>query len=419
MRISLMVAAVALVAVIFVFFPREEEEPEATAQWFKGNTHTHSLWSDGNDFPEMIAAFYKNNDYDFLVLSDHNLLSRGDKWMSVREVEKRRRLPRHSTLEKYLAAFGDSWVELRGEGETREVRLKTLAEIRPRFEEPGEFLFIEGEEISDSHAGKPVHLNAINLDEVIKPQGGGSIRETMRNNLLAVQEQEERLQRPILAHLNHPNFRWSVSAEDLAHVVEEDFFEVYNGHPVINHLGDDDRAGDEKIWDIANTIRLAELGASPLFGVATDDSHTYHGGEVKPGRGWVMVRAETLSAGALIEAMREGDFYASTGVTLTSLERDQEAGEFRFEIEAVDGVTFTTQIIGTRRGNEDDPAQVGEVLETVEGTEVSFALSGDLLYARATITSSEPHERPSFKGQRKQAWTQPVWREPEGAVARK
>lgn len=25
-----------------------------TRAWFKGNTHTHSLWSDGNDFPEMI-----------------------------------------------------------------------------------------------------------------------------------------------------------------------------------------------------------------------------------------------------------------------------------------------------------------------------------------------------------------------------
>ncbi|RYF95469.1 MAG: histidinol-phosphatase, partial [Chitinophagaceae bacterium] len=23
-------------------------------KWYKGNTHTHSLWSDGNDFPEMI-----------------------------------------------------------------------------------------------------------------------------------------------------------------------------------------------------------------------------------------------------------------------------------------------------------------------------------------------------------------------------
>ena len=33
------------------------------SSWFKGNTHTHSLWSDGNDFPEMIATYYKNEGY--------------------------------------------------------------------------------------------------------------------------------------------------------------------------------------------------------------------------------------------------------------------------------------------------------------------------------------------------------------------
>ncbi len=23
--------------------------------WYKGNTHTHTLWSDGNDFPDMVT----------------------------------------------------------------------------------------------------------------------------------------------------------------------------------------------------------------------------------------------------------------------------------------------------------------------------------------------------------------------------
>ena len=32
---------------------------------------------------------------------------------------------------------------------------------------------------------------------------------------------------------------WSITAEDIAHVLEETFFEVYNGHPMINHLGDE------------------------------------------------------------------------------------------------------------------------------------------------------------------------------------
>ncbi len=28
------------------------------ARWFKGNTHVHSRWSDGRDFPEMVADWY-------------------------------------------------------------------------------------------------------------------------------------------------------------------------------------------------------------------------------------------------------------------------------------------------------------------------------------------------------------------------
>lgn len=37
----------------------------AKARYFKGNLHTHSLWSDGDDFPEMIADWYKTKGYDF------------------------------------------------------------------------------------------------------------------------------------------------------------------------------------------------------------------------------------------------------------------------------------------------------------------------------------------------------------------
>ena len=51
-------------------------------QWYKGNMHTHSLWSDGNDFPEMICDWYKSRGYHFLTLSDHNILSQGEKWIS-------------------------------------------------------------------------------------------------------------------------------------------------------------------------------------------------------------------------------------------------------------------------------------------------------------------------------------------------
>lgn len=384
--------------------------PARESHWFKGNTHTHSLWSDGNDFPEMIARFYKEEGYQFLVLSDHNRLSRGEKWLTVAEVERRRKGAGASTLSKYLAAYGAAGVERKGEGEAQQVRLKTLEEIRPEFEEAGKFLFVEGEEITDHFEQKQVHINALNLDETIAPQHGDSLRATMQNNLRAVREQEKRLQRPILAHLNHPNYRWSITAEDLAHVVEEQFFEVFNGASGAHVIGDKTHPGTEKIWDIANTIRMAELDQDPLYGLATDDAHSYHGGRMKPGRGWIVVRAEKLQASNLIQAMRAGDFYASTGVHLKKLSYDRASRKLSIEIDPVEGEQYNTCIFGTRRGNENDLGKVGEVLATVRGTKVSYLLPEDVWYIRATITSDAAHPVASYPGQVKQAWTQPVWK---------
>src|SRR5687768_9042704 len=53
------------------------------ARWWKGNLHTHTLWSDGDDFPEMVAEWYRTRDYNFLALSDHNVLSQGIRWMKA------------------------------------------------------------------------------------------------------------------------------------------------------------------------------------------------------------------------------------------------------------------------------------------------------------------------------------------------
>ncbi|MFT4550202.1 MAG: hypothetical protein ACI8XO_001438 [Verrucomicrobiales bacterium] len=380
--------------------------------WFKGNTHTHSLWSDGNDFPDMIADWYKSRGYHFLVLSDHNTLSRGERWMRVADIERRKRGLGPTALGKYTKRFGADWVELRKGAKGEEVRLKTLEEVRDQLEEEGKFLMIEGEEITDKFGKLQVHTNAINLAEPIKAQHGKSLRETMRNNLIAVQEQAERLERPIFAHLNHPNFQWSITAEDIAHVLEERYFEVYNGHPGINHLGSEARGrpGDEKIWDIANTLRLSELDGELLYGVATDDSHTYHGGDVKPGRGWIMVHAEKLEADTLVRAVQSADFYASTGVTLKKISFDPKTNLLEIEIDGGDEGTpkITTEIIGTLRGDEGDPAKVGKVLATYNTKSIRHQLSGKEWYVRATITIDQPHPNPSFKEQKLKAWTQPV-----------
>ena len=412
------------VAMLTVNTGLAHDDDAGERSWFKGNLHTHSLWSDGNDYPEMIVAWYVDHDYDFLGLSDHNILSRGEKWVPEDLGARRGAI---DGLKRYRARFGEEWVESREKDGKTEIRLKALDEFRGLFEKPGKFLLIQAEEITDHFESHPIHVNATNLAELIRPQGGNSIRDTIRNNLIAVQRQSQRLDRPILAHLNHPNYGYAVSAEDMAAVVQEKFFEVYNGHPGVNHAGDERHIGMERMWDVANTIRLAEMKQPPLYGLATDDSHNYFGNRgSSPGRGWVMVRAAELKPEPIIHALEDGDFYASSGVTLESLQFDAESRTLSLAVAAEDGVEYVTKFVGTPvdydktskpvldKDGKEIPARrrysadVGKVLKRVAGPTASYQLTGRELYVRAVVHSTKKHGNASFKDQHEQAWTQPV-----------
>ncbi|MFN3193571.1 MAG: hypothetical protein ACE361_23870 [Aureliella sp.] len=393
--------------------------PNPSLKWWKGNLHTHSLWSDGDDFPEMIAEWYRTHGYHFLALSDHNTLSQGIKWMGIQEISKR---GGSNALEKYRKRFGEDWVETQGEGDELRVRLKPLDEFRYLVEERGRFIMIPGEEVSDRAEGRPVHMNATNLLEKIAPVGGETVREAMANNLRLVKEQEKKLGRKIMMHLNHPNFGWAVTAEDLAAVYEERFYEVYNGHPGVNHLGDAERPSVERIWDLANTLRLT-TGGPLLYGIGTDDSHDYHGQPGShTGRGWVMVRSKYLTPEHLISALRRGDFYASSGVYLRDVQHRSEEGKLIVDVEPQGDEQFKIQFIGTvisdqaksstaadvAEANELQGIAIGKVLAEVDGTSGAYRFEGNELYVRAVVTSSASADDPSFEDQKKQAWTQPV-----------
>jgi len=376
-------------------------------QWYKGNTHTHSLWSDGDAAPELVAQWYKSNDYHFLVLTDHDILSEGEQWYEISNEPRSRLTDEH--VGDLQARFGGVWVVIRDGEESREMKLKTLTELRERFEVPGEFIFIQGEEISDSFGGKPLHFNALNLAEFIPQQRGESLLETISRNIEAVVEQERRLGRPILVHINHPNWRWAITAEELAVTEGTNLFEVYNGSTGCNNFGDELHPGMDRVWDIALTMRLTRLGLGPLFGIATDDTHnyfTFSPAYSNPGRGWVVVRAPALTPEAIVEAMRRGDFYSSTGVELKDIRYSRS--RYFLDIEEEEGVTYTTRFIGTRM-IDDQPGEVGEVfLETTDNPAV-YRLRGDELYVRAKVISSrmqsnqaEGEEAPQY------AWLQPL-----------
>lgn len=400
-----------------------DTESEVANRWWKGNLHTHSLWSDGNDFPESIVDWYATRDYNFLAISDHNTLHAGEKWVTINPGTDRR-----VAFDRYLERFGDDWVSWEPlAGDTIRVQLKTLDEYRPRFERPGEFILIQGEEITDRFEQKPLHVNATNLERQIEPHGGTSVADVLQNNINAVLQQREETGRPMFPHVNHPNFGWAVTVEDLMALEGERFFEVYNGHPLVHNEGDHEHPSVERMWDILLATRISE-GRPIMFGLATDDSHnyvTFETGSANPGRGWIMVRAPELTAESLIDAMEQGDFYASNGVVLRDVRREGEV--VRVEIEPEEGVTYTTQFIGTRQGYDphSEPAvsaegntlsrrysdDIGQVLAEVEGPTAEYRFRGDELYVRAKVISSKPKENPYHEGEVETAWTQPFLRE--------
>jgi len=135
----------------------------AAKQWFKGNLHTHSLWSDGDDFPEMIADWYATRGYHFLALTDHNVMGTEIRWMKYAEIERRGGV---EALGKYKTRFGEDWVQERGTpgAEDHEIALRPLLQFRSKLEQAEKFLLIPGEEISDAVGRLPIHLNATNLE---------------------------------------------------------------------------------------------------------------------------------------------------------------------------------------------------------------------------------------------------------------
>lgn len=417
-----------LVFVLAVWFQPQEKAarpaPPASnlPKFWKGNLHTHSLWSDGDDFPEMIADWYKTKGYHFLALTEHNRLAEGIRWIQADGTPVR-----EQAMAKYRKRFGDSWVERRSQKGKAEVRLKPLSEYRSLFDESGKFLMIPAEEITHAYAKAPVHINAINVRDVIKPLDGPNVGETISVNLRNVNEIRERNGQKMIAFLNHPNFGWGVRGEDMLLTEQLRFFEVFNGHPGVRNYGDPQHASCERLWDIILALRLGQHGLPLIYGLATDDSHGYHAwgvGKVNPGRGWVMVRAPHLSAEALITALEAGDFYSSSGVMLQDIAKVDQ--EYQIKIQAEPGVTYKTEFIATLKGTKFDSqpvvdpegkelpvtrlysAEIGQVVATSTSLTPSYKLTGKELYVRAKVTSSKAHPNPYAAGDTEVAWTQPV-----------
>lgn len=377
-----------------------EEAP--MKKWYKGNLHTHSYWSDGDEFPEMIMSWYKSHDYDFVALSDHNTLAEGEKWIKV---PKSRIF--EEAFENYKTKFGDEWITYRVDSGRTVVKLKTFEEYRPKFEDDS-FLIIQSQELTDGFEGHPIHVNATNIQTVIPPQGGTSVADVLQRNIDAVLRQREETGVPMFPHINHPNFYYGVSLQDMIDLRGERFFEVYNGHPLVNNYGDSLRPGTETMWDIINTA-YHNRNQPLMYGLATDDSHNYHlfGSQYSnAGRGWVMVHSDSLTASAMVRAMEAGDFYATTGVLLDELSVTNNTLSIKVKPQV--DVAYEIQFIGVNAASQEST-----VIKAVKGTEAQFEVTDDYLFVRAKILSDRPKSNPFQEGDLEVAWTQPVTFQPE------
>jgi hypothetical protein len=365
--------------------------------WYKGNLHTHTYWSDGDEFPEMVLDWYKSNGYDFIGLSDHNTLSRDEKWVLVKKS------PMYETgFRNYLNKFGKDWVDYKTDTGRVQVKLKTFPEYQTKMQADS-FLILPAEEITCRVDQKHVHVNATNLQEFIAPPQGTTVAETMQKAVNEVLDQRKRTGAPMFPHINHPNFFYSVTVDDMISLTGERFFEVYNGHPLVNNYGDSVHLSTEDMWDKIN-IAYAKRNQPLMYGLATDDSHNYHqfgAAFSNAGRGWVMVQAESLDAKSLIEAMEAGKFYATTGVRLRTYE--VSGNEIKIEIEREKGIEYTIEFIGAEKGETET-----QVLRSVKDSEANFIVADLHQFVRARIKSTKPKPNPFQEGDLEMAWTQPV-----------
>ena len=318
--------AAVMVAVPFAQAPGPK--PQA-ARWFKGNLHTHTVNSDGDSTPDDVVRWYRERDYQFLVLTDHNYLTSVDGLNAV-----------HGADDK--------------------------------------FLVVKGEEVTDRFGDKPLHVNGLEVERLVTPTGGQSVVDVVQRMVDGIRAARG------VPSINHPNFGWAISPDELGQLQRTRLFEVFNGHPTVNNLGGGGVPSLEETWD-----RILSSGKM-LYGIAVDDAHYFKRPEdptaPRPGKGWVYVRSPRLEGRALVEALERGDFDSSTGVQMQTVDASTTALSLAVKTEP--SSKYRIQFIGRQ----------GRILSDVTTPTASYTFKGDEGYVRAKVLESNG----------KVAWIQPV-----------
>ncbi|MBC8085630.1 MAG: PHP domain-containing protein [Phycisphaerae bacterium] len=309
------------------------------SHWFRGNTHAHTLESDGDSPPDSVARWYRDRGYHFLFITDHE-------------------------------------------------KLTDPEPLNARYAVAGKFLLIPGQEVTQrvvdsTHVDKlrQAHVNALGASHVVMPQGdkglakGITMKDGYATNIAGIRSAGG------IAQVNHPNFRWSVRLADLLAIPDSTLLEVMNAHTGVNNDGDGAKApSTEALWD--SLLTRGKI----VFAVGDDDAHSFRATNAdayeltRPGRAWIVVRADTLTAASILAGIRRGDFYASDGVMFK--EYTANTKEVRISIQAVYDARYRTEFIGAN----------GQVLATVSGLEATYTIRGTEGYVRVRVTDSNGHK---------------------------
>ncbi len=325
-------------------------------KWYKGNTHAHTVICGHADTgPAEVVHWYHDRGYHFLILSEHNHFINPD--------------------------------------------TVTLPD-NPR----ADFILIPGEEVTGA---QDIHTTAMNIGAYVAPGPQGPDKTTVIQAHVDSTRAQEGI--PIL---NHPNFVSGAHATDILPVQRLHLFELYNGHPLVYNWGEHTtyhHVSTEAKWDSLLS------GGMHIYGVSSDDAHIFQvfsADQSNPGRGWVMVRSDTLTPAAITDAMARGDFYASSGVILGEVKQSGDRYMLTIDTAATNRELDSPFLIG-RRADETKTGYFiqffgdqGRLLHEVEGLEATYTPQAGDAYVRAKIT------RRRRKGSlilEHYAWTQPVF----------
>jgi hypothetical protein len=182
--------------------------------------------------------------------------------------------------------------------------------------------------------------------------------------------------------MNHPNWFWGTTEDVVVASAARGvaLFEIANVQFPQWNAGDASHPSTEQLWD------GALVRGAALWGVASDDAHDYTGsGEYPAGGGFVMVES-AREPDAILQALRDGKFYSSTGVVLGMLV--VENGMLSIRVASAGEAEPTIEFI-----------ENGKIVATVRRSDAQRALP-PTGYLRARVIAVDGSK----------AWTQPYRR---------